>query len=160
MHPQKALVWMAIPAIALLIAACGGDDDDDSNSTPEATAPGATATSAANGGGSSGDRGGTVTIGDESWTLVPSIQCGIFPGPMVAIAGHASEDSDIEIVIDYDDESDLKGVRVQGADDEPYWTAQDDDLNYEIDGRTVRFDGTFRDFSTGETAEGELEVSC
>lgn len=49
----------------------------------------------------------------ETWTVDPSMQCSVFPGPIVNIAGYAAEDDSIEVVIDYGGPT---RVRVGGGD--------------------------------------------
>lgn len=156
-------------ALALLLAACGNDDTDTNGSDVE---PLATATD--NGSGSeptepadtgqddadNGNEGGTITIGGESWTVVPEIQCAFFPGPVVYVAGHAMENSEIEITIDYEPDADFISAAVQGPDDDPYWVSQDEAISMEIDGQTLRGEGTFTAFFGGDAADGSFEVSC
>lgn len=109
---------------------------------------------------------GTITIGDDTWSVVPAMQCGVYPGDMVAIAGHAAGDEAIEIVLDHDPSSGLVGVRVQGPGDSPHWVARDDAVTFEIDGKTVRGSGTFSLGIGGQpvdgkrSAEGSFEITC
>jgi len=109
---------------------------------------------------------GTLTVGDDTWTVVPAIQCGVYPGNMVAIAGHAAGNEAIEIVLDHDPSSGLVGVRVQGPDDSPHWVARDDDVSFEIDGETVKGGGTFKlgfgaqPVDGKRMAEGSFEITC
>jgi len=160
-------------AICSLVLACGGDDDslEDGASGANPTAAGdgsaptqsadSPASGSAGGAASSSEGGGTVTVGEESWTLVPAIQCGVFPGPQVHISGHAEEDESIEILIDLDEGTDLKSVSVQADDDDPWWEAQDDAVTIEVDGRTVRGSGTFSSpFADRGTREGSFEIEC
>lgn len=108
----------------------------------------------------SGDEpGGTFIVGDESWTVVPSLQCSIYPGNIVSIAGHAAENPDLEVVIDWGGPN---GARIAESDSGPGWHAVRDTLTIEIDGSVVRGRATFSDnsFGTGERAEGSFEVRC
>ncbi len=149
---------------------CGDDDDDTTNGGTPAGQP--TATTEANGGnddspepteaagqpsGGGGDSGGTIRIGDESWTVVPDGQCSVFSGPVVYIWGHAAEDEDIEITIDYDPNGDFISASIESGDGSVNWLG--DDISMELDGQKLRGEGTFTS-GTGQTAEGSFEVSC
>lgn len=105
------------------------------------------------------DKGGTITIGEETWSVVPAVQCSIYPGNIVSIAGHAAENSALEIVIDYGGPT---GVRV-GDDGSPEsWRALRDTLEVEISGQRVRGTASFSQglSSTAETVEGSFDVTC
>lgn len=174
---RVALAMPLLLALLLLGVACGDDDDDaagdpDSSSNPgdasDATAqddgsPESEATNSApeNGGTSAG---GSISIGEESWMIVPAVQCGIFGSDVVAIAGYAESNEDVEIVIDYDPGNDLVGVRVQGPNDAPYWLAGDgsvgDDLEFNVSGDTVSGSGSFYEFGVGDPVPGSFEVTC
>jgi hypothetical protein len=158
-------VLVAIAMFALIVTGCGGDDDDDdgNNGSGGDTQGTATAVSDDDGGdepegSGGGDRTGTFTLGDETWTFVASLQCGIFPGPIVAISGNAAEDADIELLVDFDEDSDL--VQAAANTPEGTWLAENEDVSIEVDGSTVSGQGTFREFITGDTAEGSFEISC
>jgi hypothetical protein len=153
--------WVLLAVAVFLVAACGGDDDEDNGSGPEATATGEPdgddgSDEPIGGGGDDGT--GTFTLGDDTWTFVASLQCGIFPGPIVAISGNAAEDADIELLVDFDEDSDL--VAATANTPEGTWLAENEDVSIEVDGSKVRGQGTFREFISGDTAEGSFEITC
>jgi hypothetical protein len=152
--------WVLLAVAVFLVVACGGNDDDDNGGDPEATATGAPAGDDSNdeptGGG--GDPTGTFTLGEDTWTFAASIQCGIFPGPVVAISGNAVEDAGVELVVDLDVENDLVEAAVSRGDEN--WTAENENVSIEVDGDTVSGEGTFREFISGATADGSFEITC
>lgn len=133
--------------VLLALAGCGGAGNDSGSSQGSGGQAGG------------GEPGGTFTVGDESWTVVPSMQCSIYPGNVVNIAGHAAENPDLEIVIDWGGPN---GARIAESDSGPGWHAVRDTLTIEIDGPIVRGSATFSEnsFGTGERAEGSFEVRC
>ncbi len=148
MRPRLILVIV----FALLLAACG---EDASDSTVAAEAP-ATTTSAP---GESGPRSAEATIGGELYLLDPAVQCGIFPGPTVAIAGTV-EGTDTEFVIDYDPTNDFVQMRIgESPGDEVYWQARNEAIEFTVEGETVRGTGEFSD-EQGNQASGVVEVTC
>ncbi len=138
-----------ILALSLLASGCGGTDgaDDEAAVTPSADLQASTAA----------ERGGTISVGEESWTIVPAIQCAVYPGNVVSIAGHAEEDSSIEIVIDYGGPNQV----VVGSGMEA-WHAGADTIVIEIDGKRVRGTATFTRFTAGtqESREGSFDLTC
>jgi hypothetical protein len=104
------------------------------------------------------ERGGTITVGDSSWTIVPSTQCSIYPGKVVSIAGHAAEDESVEIVIDFGGPDQ---VRI-GEGRDAIWHAVRDTIEMSIDGRQVTGTATFTEYSGGggKSAAGSWDVSC
>ena len=131
--------------VALSIAGCGGPDGGSA----------ATATSQSAG----QQRGGTITVGEESWTIVPSISCSIYPGNIVNIAGHAAENTELEIVIDWGGPNQ---VRIAEHDSAPGWYADRETLDVQVDGKTVKGSATFGEHfgGRGQQAEGSFEVNC
>lgn len=105
------------------------------------------------------ERRGTITVGEESWTIVPSISCSVYPGGIVNIAGHAAENPELEIVIDWGGPNQ---ARIAESDSGPGWHAIRDTLNVEVDGKAVRGSATFSEYftGTGDQAEGSFEVNC
>ena len=101
------------------------------------------------------DKGGSITVGEDSWTLVPAIQCSVYPGDIVNIAGHAKEDDSLEIVIDYGGPT---GVRVgQGAD---AWHARKESIAVQIENKRVQGTATFIQHTGSEEHPGSFDVSC
>lgn len=147
-------------SLSVLASAC----DSGGESTNNETAKTGEANDAAAGESS---RTGTITIGGDTWTVVPATQCSVYSGNVVMIAGHAAENEEIEIVIDHDPSSELVSAYVQGPDNSPYWIAQDDAITFEIDGKTVKGGGTFSVGLGGQVedgqprqVEGAFEVNC
>lgn len=137
-----------------LLATIGIAGCDSSNNENETAAKSATASQTMD-----SEKGGTFTVGEETWTIAPSIQCSIYPGNIVNIAGHAAGDRELEIVIDWGGPNQ---ARVAKSDGEQGWHAIRDTLQVEVDGRTVRGSATFSEYAggAGETAEGTFEVKC
>jgi len=118
---------------------------------------------------SSNSRGGTITIGEQTWTFVPSIQCSIYSGNLVSIAGHAAEDPSLEISIDYTTQRGPVGVSVGTDGRDGGWFAVKDTLQWQIEGRQVRGTATFSE-SRGDSGsfpggsrssvEGSFEITC
>ena len=132
---------MSLVAVASLLAGCGAETGSEQQ--PEAAV----------------QRGGTLTVGTDTWTIVPAIQCSIYPGGVVSIAGHAAEDPSLEIVIDWCGPT---GVRIGQDGSETSWFGTRDTIQMEIDGKTVRGTATFNEYSTGtgESRPGSFEVNC
>lgn len=126
--------------LALAAAGCGADDK------PGQESPGIS-------------RGGTMTVGDQIWTIVPSTQCSIYPGNVVSIAGHAAEDPSLEIVIDFGGPT---GASIGNESTAVSWIALRDTLKIEIDGNRIRGTATFNQYVTGTglSAEGSFDVTC
>jgi hypothetical protein len=176
---MKTVGMLALLVLGLMLfaAACGGDDDD---STSASDASGSQASSdaaptdvpsgdddegeeASSDDSSGSDAGvGTVTIGDETWTVIPSGQCeatdegGI---PVFSIAGHADGDEVLEIVIDFDPRDTGLQMTVMGGASDPGWTAIDADFVVSAGGTHISGEGNFED-PTGNTAEGSFDVRC
>lgn len=144
---MRLLILIALAA-SLATAGCGTDSDNGGERTGSAPA----AKSA---------RGGTITVGEESWTFVPSTQCSVYPGNVVHIAGHAAEDPSLEIVIDYSPDDGYAEARV-GSDSGAGWHAMRDTLTFQIDGKHVVGSATFNVYATGtgESAQGSFEITC
>lgn len=137
---RSILFWLAL-------AGCG-DPNSGSTVTPAGTSSAAAAT-----------RGGTISVGDASWTLVPSRQCSVYPGSIVNIAGHAAEDESLEIVIDFGGPNQ---VRI-GGDGNEIWRAVRDSIEMVIDGQRVRGTADFTKASAGgvnSAVSGSWDVSC
>jgi hypothetical protein len=133
--------------LACTLAACGSDAAD----TPVAQASG------------SHQRGGTITVGEQVFTFVPSIQCSIYPGNVVSIAGHAAEDESTEITIDYaPDGNGPTGVTIGTDGRAGSWFAIGETLHFDIDGRHVSGSATFSEYrgGNGKTAPGSFDIDC
>jgi hypothetical protein len=158
-HSRLITVILAMTA-SLVSVSCGGDSGDgqlDSVTAQEAT----TAPAAQKAAPQKRQRGGTITVGEQTWTIVPSVQCGVYPGDVVAIAGHAESDKQLEIVID-NDPGGRSGVSVGSERGAVSWHAVRDTLRIEVNGKQVRGTATFSAFlgGSGATAPGEFEVNC
>ena len=105
--------------------------------------------------------GGTITIGADTWKIVPYMQCSVYPGNIVALAGHAEGESKLEIVIDHDP-SGPSGVRLGSESGSDGWFSVAGSIEFEIDGKRVSGSGTFsaRMGGGGETAHGNFAVDC
>jgi hypothetical protein len=152
----SALILASVLSLNMLASGCGGDDES-------------TGTAPADEGSEAGDaeRGGTFTIGDRTWTVVPAVQCSVFAGDIVMIAGHTAENEEIEVVIDHDPSTEFFSAYIQGPDNSPYWIAEGDAITFTIDGKTVSGSGTFSVGLGGQIPEGEprelpgsFEIRC
>lgn len=144
----------AVAACVLLLAGCSGGGDADSEGVASS---GESVTSAAQ----QRERGGTVTVGDQSWTFVPSMQCSVYPGNVVAIAGHAESEPETEIVIDHDPGG-LKAVRIGSDSGADGWYSLKGSLTFEIEGKQVRGSGDFSSSmgGAGQIVQGEFIIDC
>ncbi len=135
--------------LMLLSAGCGpnGDKGSTSTSAEYGQAPAAT------------ERGGTISVGEKTWAVVPSMQCSVYPGMVVSIAGHAAGDPSLEIVIDYGGPT---GARVGGDGSADAWRAVAETLVVEIDRKRVRGTASFRQgfSSEAQTVPGSFDVNC
>lgn len=140
------MIRILLIAVPLLAAGCGGGESDLSD--------GASGVAQA-----ADKRGGTLTVGEESWTFVPSIQCSVYPGPVVSIAGHAEGNPSLEIIIDYGGPNQ---ARIAESDSGPGWHAVRETLDVQIDGKRVSGTATFTEYSTGTgaQAEGSFDIQC
>ncbi len=152
---MRALIGAAI-LIAIGVAGCDSANTDNRSANAATAKETATATADPTTGG---QKGGTLTVGDESWTIMPAIQCSVYPGNVVSIAGHAAGNPELEIVIDWGGPNQ---ARIAESDSGPGWHAIRDTLKVEIDGKAVRGTATFSQFATGtgKTAAGSFEVNC
>ena len=151
----QIILAMACGFAAVLIG-CGSADDAGKESAQASSqlAPQTTQPARAD------EPRGTITVGASSWRIVPAIQCSIFPGNMINIAGYAADDPNLEIVIDYNGPT---GVRIGGeADSAVTWHAQQHTIAIQIDGKRVQGTASFNtDMSgAGASAEGSFEVDC
>jgi hypothetical protein len=100
-----------------------------------------------------------MTVDGETWTFVPSTQCSVYPGPVVSIAGHAEENPDLEIIIDWGGPNQ---ARIAESDSGPGWHAVRETLDVQIDGNKVTGSATFSEYytGTGARAEGSFDIQC
>lgn len=136
-------LWIAL---VFTMAGCGSADDAGGGQQASAPAP---------------QRGGTITVGETTWTIVPATQCSIYPGNVVSIAGHAANDPDLEIIIDRFGEG-KGGVRIGSETGDNSWHAMPDTLKFEIDGKRVRGSATFNRYftGTGNSTMGSYDINC
>jgi hypothetical protein len=143
--------FVSLALLGLLGTGCGGNEQAGSGTATVSTTPAPASAGS--------DRGGTITVGDDSWTIVPAIQCSVYPGNVVSIAGHAAGDSSIEIVIDYGGPT---GASVVGEGSSVSWQAIRDTIRMQIDGRHVQGTAMFSKYTSGagETRQGSFDVTC
>lgn len=103
------------------------------------------------------ERGGTITVGEEIWTIVPKI-CQVHSEDVVNISGHAAEDPSLEIVIDYGGPNQV----VIGSGSDILWRAIKDTIEIQVEGRSVRGTASFNQgyAGGGNSAEGLFDVNC
>lgn len=149
---------VAVFAGSLFVAACA--ESADVNTTDAAKAGPANVPSSMPA-PAPGQRGGSIRVGEQTWTIVPSIQCRVFPGGIVSIAGHAESDPKLEIVIDVDPHGPT-GVRIGADGGSVSWNTVRETLKIEVKGKQVKGTATFSVYSggAGERAEGEFRVDC
>ena len=155
---MKAPILLPTVVFAAIVAtACG---------TGEAEAPAGAATSDASSAEVSADaataaeRGGTLEIGDERYTVVPAVQCRVFPGPVAYVAGHVVGDESIEITMDYSPDDGLASVAVTKPDGMRLWWAEDEAVKFEISGQTISGRAAFSSSQGGDTTEGRFDIRC
>jgi hypothetical protein len=104
---------------------------------------------------------GVIEIDGKTWTVMADVQCSVFPGPVVSIAGHAAEDEGIEIVVDYNGTEGPTGVSVIHPDGSVEWNAAHT-MNFEIERQRVKGAGYFIGTLGGDTrqAEGRFDINC
>ena len=111
----------------------------------------------------SGARGGTLTVADRTYSVVPSVQCSVYPNNQVNIAGHAAEDESLEVTIDfYPDGDGPSGVTLGTDGREGSWFSMRETLQWRIDAQRVSGTATFSEYrgGMGKTAEGSFDISC
>ena len=135
-----------IATCALAVAGCDTDSEQSS------AGPGGTAQSP-----KSNTRGGRVTVGDETWTIVPKL-CQIHNNDLVNISGHATEDPSLEISIDYGGPNQV----VVGSGRDVLWNAMKETIEIQVEGRRVRGTANFNagHSASGESAAGSFDVTC
>lgn len=160
---QRAMRWFGALAIVAAAAGCQGEDSDNIAAPRAATEPAQqdVAPAPAPARTASAARTGSIEINGQAWTVVPAIQCGVYPGPVVAIAGHAAENKAIEITIDYDSNG-LVQAAVGNPDGSLAWRSSDGSLSVSVEGGLVTGKGNFTSSVGGSTAsaQGKFEVNC
>ena len=146
MKPMKPLA--ALFVIASMATGCGQGDQAPASAQPPAAAP-------------EPAPAGFIEIDGQTWTVVPDVQCSVFPGPVVAIAGHAAEDKGTEIVVDFNLPDGPTGVSVIPSNGTTEWHAESA-MNFDITGKRVRGAGYFAGSLRGATrqAQGRFEITC
>lgn len=135
---------------ALVLAATGCSGDESSSGPAAMPAAGGETASAV-------ERGGTITVGEDTWVIVPK-SCSVYPGPIVNIWGSAASDPSLEITIDYGGPDQA----VVGSGRDVLWRAKKETLEVQIEGRVVRGTATFSEGmgGGGKSASGSFEVNC
>lgn len=156
MHITTRLLGLA--AFALATAGCQGEAGAGNADARTAGADAAPSTAA----DEARTRTGTIEIDGTTWTVVPAIQCDVFPGPVAYVAGHAAEDESIEIAIDYNPGDRIVGVSVERTDGTLVWRAGEAAVTFDVRGQTIKGEGDFTWPMAGEirTAKGKFEVRC
>lgn len=154
-----ASVW-GVLLIASVTTGCDGGDSASEAAAPAAgsqQAPPVTATT-----NSAGARTGTVEIDGETWTIVPTIQCSVYPGPVVSVAGHAANNESIEITLDYSPDDGLVGATVEKSDGTLSWVAMGEQVTFDVDGDHIQGEGRFTWHGPGAAreAQGKFDLRC
>jgi hypothetical protein len=142
------VIESAAVLLVMSITGCSGPDSGNGDSASSAASQSA-----------GQQRGGIIIVGEEAWTIVPSISCSVYPGNVVHIAGHGENNTELEIVIDWGGPNQ---ARIAESDAGPGWHAIRDTLDVQVDGKTVKGSATFSEYfgGAGDRAEGSFEVSC
>jgi hypothetical protein len=103
------------------------------------------------------ERGGTITVGDQTWTIVAKF-CQVHSQDVVNISGHAAEDPTLEIAIDYGGPNQV----VVGSGRDILWRARKETIEIQVEGKHVQGTATFNEgyASGGNSAEGSFDVNC
>lgn len=151
---MKNFGYLAL-CLAMAITGCSDKNNNDTNQASAADS----STAAASQAKPASKRGGTITVGDEIWTFVPSTQCSVYPGNVVSIAGHAKEDESVEIVIDWGGPA---GVHVGQDGTNTSWHAVNGSLKVTIENKRVFGTASFAttSYSTEAVAEGSFDIEC
>ena len=89
-----------------------------------------------------------------------AVQCRVFPGPVAYVAGHAADDENTEITMDYSPDDGLASVAVADADGMRLWWAEDEAVQFEISGQNISGRADFSSPQGGETTEGRFDIRC
>lgn len=178
MRPMRSMFVLIASVVLLFALACGGDDDSSSsNDSPVASgsngpSPAGLAEQSGSPGDSTSDTTeasvdtvGTITVGDDTWALVASVQCDFvsIPDPpvtVVTIAGHAEGDESIEIGVDFDPRDTGLRLTVQGPGGEPSWAAISETFTTRVGATTIGGEGAFSSSGGGAETEGSFDIRC
>ena len=140
--------FAALFVIVSMATGCGRGEEAASSAQPPAAAP-------------EPAPAGFIEIDGRTWTVVPDVQCSVFPGPVVAIAGHAAEDKGTKIVVDFNLPDGPTGVSVIPSNGTTEWHAESA-MNFDITGKRVRGAGYFAGSLRGamRQAQGRFEITC
>ncbi|MFW6084180.1 MAG: hypothetical protein ACODAA_03110 [Gemmatimonadota bacterium] len=155
-NAHRPLARMMIPVLVAFLVTAGCADADappDGEAEPETAAETA-------GDGNEETPGGTITVGDESWTVVADRQCAVRGGQLASIWGHLAEHPDREVTIDHDPASGLVEAKIEAAEGGVLWRSGGDDVEMTIDGNTVSGEGMFGESYGPAETEGSFEVTC
>jgi len=112
----------------------------------------------------SSQRGGTITVGEDHWTVVPSIQCSVFPNNVVNIAGHAASDPQLQMVVEYGGPTQIRIGSDNDARDKGAWYAVPETIEITVEGKRVRGTATFvftgHPGGSAESRQGSFDVQC
>jgi len=158
---QMTRLWVLL-VVASVTLGCQANDSASSASdakTPAASNDAAPEAAAAGGGQVST---GTIEIGGEAWTIVPIIQCSVFPGPVASISGHAANDESIKITLDYSPGNSLVAAAVENSEGTLNWMAMGEQVTFRVDGDHVTGEGRFTWQGPGAAreAQGKFDVRC
>lgn len=155
---KTANTW-GLLVIASVITGCGSDDGASEATSPGMVSPEPAAAAPAV---SATARTGTIEIDGQTWTIVPAIQCSVYPGPVVSISGHAAEDEAVAIILDYSPDDGLIAAAVEQSDGSPGWFAMGDQVTFDVDGDHVKGEGrfTWKGAGAAREAQGKFDVQC
>jgi hypothetical protein len=103
------------------------------------------------------ERGGTITVGDDAWTIVPR-SCQVHNNDLVNISGHAAKDPSLEISIDFGGPDQV----VVGSGNDILWRATKETIEIRVEGRRVQGTASFNaGYAAGSgSADGSFDVTC
>ncbi len=103
-------------------------------------------------------RNGSISVGDESWTISVLKQCSIYPGGIVNIWGLTDSEPSHEVIMDFGGPT---GVKI-GEAYPPLWQAEKETLEIQINGSRLEGTATFFRYAAGtkEVAQGSFEINC
>ena len=146
--------FFALVVIASIATGCGQGDQAEGNASETATTPAPAPAKAP-------APVGFIEIDGQTWNVIADVQCSVYPGPVVAIAGHAAEDEGTEIVVDFSLPDGPTGVSVVPSNGTTEWHAESA-MNFDITGKRVRGAGYFAGSLRGamRQAQGRFEITC